>query len=69
MRIIEELSHLRINVFGYDEDEFGALYTSSKEDLWCDYLLIIRDDEKQHYCLLRSFLRLLDEITNIKVAA
>lgn len=54
--IISELNNLRINVFGYEEDEACPLYTiSSKENPGVINLLLMGDNEKQYYSLIRNF--------------
>ncbi|GFV98082.1 uncharacterized protein TNCV_4448421 [Trichonephila clavipes] len=59
---LEKLNNVRINVFGF-EDEILPLYVSSREDLDCINLLYISNEERQHYCLIRNFSRLIGDLS------
>ncbi|GBN22535.1 hypothetical protein AVEN_268168-1, partial [Araneus ventricosus] len=61
--IIERLNNLRINVFGYEENEVFPLYVSKRVDEECVNLLLIANEETQHYCLIRNMSRLLGDLT------
>lgn len=62
--VIEQLNSFRINVFGYEEDEVCLLYISEKQNPGIINFLLVGDGEKQHYCLKRSFSRLLGNLIN-----
>ena len=65
---IESQNNLSINVFGYDrEDKVYPLYKTKaiKEERHVN-LLLISQGEKRHYCLIRSFSRLLNYRTKHK---
>ncbi|GFR06857.1 PR domain zinc finger protein 4 [Trichonephila clavata] len=64
---LEKLNNVRINVFGF-EDEIFPLYVSSREDLDCINLLYISNEERQHYCLIRNFSRLIGDLSKHKRA-
>ncbi|GFW95212.1 c2H2-type domain-containing protein [Trichonephila clavipes] len=59
---LEKLNNVRINVFGF-EDEILPLHVSSREDLDCINLLYISNEERQHYCLIRNFSRLIGDLS------
>ncbi|GBL96873.1 hypothetical protein AVEN_118984-1, partial [Araneus ventricosus] len=61
--IIERLNNLRINVFGYEENAVFPLYVSKRVDEECVNLLLIANEETQHYCLIRNMSRLLGDLT------
>ncbi|CAL1297347.1 unnamed protein product [Larinioides sclopetarius] len=60
---VERLNNLRINVFGYEENQVFPLYISKREDMDCVNLLLIATEESQHYCLIRNMSRLLGDLT------
>ncbi|GBM57571.1 hypothetical protein AVEN_97677-1 [Araneus ventricosus] len=64
--VVERLNNLRINVFGYEENEVFPLYVSKCVDEECVNLLLIANDETQHYCLIRNMSRLLGYLTKHK---
>ncbi|GBN25228.1 Zinc finger protein 568, partial [Araneus ventricosus] len=64
--IVERLNNLRINVFGYEENEVFPLYVSKRVDEECVNLLLIANEETQHYCLIRNMSRLLGDLTKHK---
>lgn len=66
--IIEQFNNLRINLFEYEEDEVCLLHISSKKDHDMINLLFVGYDEKQHYYLINSFLRVVGDLTNHKAA-
>lgn len=59
---VEQLNNLRINVFGFEEEVF-PLYVSPREDEDVINLLLLSSEERQHYCLIRNFSRLLGDLT------
>lgn len=61
--IMEKLNNLRINVFGCEEDEVFPLYISEREDSDCINLLLISNDDRYHYCLIRNMSRLLSNLS------
>ncbi|GBN91892.1 hypothetical protein AVEN_35644-1 [Araneus ventricosus] len=64
--IVERLNNLRINVCGYEENEVFPLYVSKRADEDCINLLLIANEETQHYCLIRNMSRLLGDLTKHK---
>ncbi|GBM47570.1 Zinc finger protein 287 [Araneus ventricosus] len=64
--IVERLNNLRINVFGYEENAVFPLYVSKRVDEECVNLLLIANEETQHYCLIRNMSRLLGDLTKHK---
>lgn len=61
--IVEKLNNLRINVFGCEENEVFPLYISERDDEDCVNLLLITNDETQHYCLIRTMSRLVQNLS------
>ncbi|GBL85266.1 hypothetical protein AVEN_145574-1, partial [Araneus ventricosus] len=61
--IIEKLNNLRINVFGYEDDEVFPLYISKREDIQVINLLYITQGDDKHYCLIKNMSRLLGDLT------
>ena len=62
--LIEKLNNLRINVFIYQEKEVCPLYISKKDNEDCINLLLIEnEDGGTHYTLIRSFSRLMGNLT------
>ncbi|GBM68057.1 hypothetical protein AVEN_66733-2-1, partial [Araneus ventricosus] len=61
--IVERLNNLPINVFGNEENEVFPLYVSKRVDEDCVNLLLIANEETQHYCLIRNMSRLLGDLT------
>ncbi|GBN47954.1 hypothetical protein AVEN_10326-1 [Araneus ventricosus] len=61
--IIENLNNLRINVFGYEDEEVFPLYISKREDTRVINLLYIIQGDDKHYCLIRNMSRLLGDLT------
>jgi len=55
----EKSNDLSVNVFGYEKGYVYPLRISSKHRERVADLLLISDDEKQHYCLIKSLSRLL----------
>jgi len=55
----EKCKDLSVNVFGYEKGYVCPLRISSKQRERVVDLLLISDDEKQHYCLIKSLSRLL----------
>ncbi|GBN27391.1 hypothetical protein AVEN_80284-1 [Araneus ventricosus] len=64
--IVERLNNLRINVFDYEENEVFPLYVFKRVDEDCVNLLLIANEETQHYCLIRNMSRLLGDLTKHK---
>ncbi|CAL1268473.1 unnamed protein product [Larinioides sclopetarius] len=61
--IIEKLNNLRINVFGYEDEEVFPLYISKREDARVTNLLYISQGDNKHYCLIKNMSRLLGDLT------
>ncbi|GBM75094.1 hypothetical protein AVEN_197451-1 [Araneus ventricosus] len=57
--IIENLNNLRINVFGYEDEEVFPLYISKREDIQVINLLYTTQGNDKHYCLIKNMSRLL----------
>jgi len=55
----ENSNDLSVNVFGYEKGYVYPLRISSKHRERIADLLLISDDEKQHYCLIKSLSKLL----------
>jgi len=55
----EKSNDLSVNVFGYEKEYVYPLRISSKQCKRVVDLLLISDDEKQHYCVIKSLSRLL----------
>ncbi|GBN94659.1 hypothetical protein AVEN_169349-1 [Araneus ventricosus] len=64
--IIEKLNNLRINVFGYEDEEMFPLYISKREDIQVINLLYITQGNDKHYCLIKNMSRLLGDLTKCK---
>ena len=65
VRKVENQNDLSINVFGYDpEDGVYPLYITKEIKYSHVNLLLIRNEEKSHYCLIRNFSRLMSHRTN-----
>ncbi|GBN05755.1 hypothetical protein AVEN_82471-1 [Araneus ventricosus] len=64
--IVERLNNLRINVFGNEENEVFSLYVSKRVNEECANLLLIANEEMQHYCLIRNMSILLGDMTKHK---
>ena len=63
----EKSNDLSVNVFGYEKGYVYPLRISSKQCERVVDLLLISDDEKQHYCLIKSLSRLLaSQVSNMK---
>ncbi|XP_054723117.1 uncharacterized protein LOC129233064, partial [Uloborus diversus] len=60
---IEKMNNLRINVFGCDNNEVFPLCISKREDEDCINLLLITNEETQHYCLIRDMSRLVANLS------
>ncbi|CAL1294548.1 unnamed protein product [Larinioides sclopetarius] len=61
--VIERLNNLRINVFGYEENQVFPLHVSKRENEDCINLLLIATEATQHYCLIKNMSRLLGDLT------
>ena len=55
----EKSNDLSVNVLGYEKGYVYPLRISSKQCEGVVNLLLISDDEKQHYCVVKSLSRLL----------
>ncbi|XP_035208985.1 uncharacterized protein LOC118183516 [Stegodyphus dumicola] len=64
--VIERLNNIRINVFGYEDDEVFPLYVSPQENEDCINLLYISNEGGSHYCLIKNFSRLMGDLTRHK---
>ncbi|GBM80499.1 hypothetical protein AVEN_91783-1 [Araneus ventricosus] len=64
--IIAKLNNLRINVFGYEDEEVFPLYISKREDTRVINLLYITQGNGKHYCLIKNMNRLLYDLTKCK---
>jgi hypothetical protein len=58
---LERLNNIRINVYGYEDDEIFPLYISQMPNEDTIHLLLISDDTTKHYCLIRDLNRLLSD--------
>ncbi|GBM93473.1 hypothetical protein AVEN_215358-1 [Araneus ventricosus] len=67
--IVERLNNLRINVFGYEDNEVFPLYVFKRVDEECVNLLLIANEETQYYCLIRNMSRLLGDQTKHKTSS
>ena len=56
--------HLRINCFGYEDEEVFPLYVSERLDAEAINLLYFVVGDKKHYCLIRDFSRLMSHATD-----
>lgn len=54
----EKKNKLRINVFVWENKELLPIYVSKNRDIEPINLLLISEEEKSHYCLIRNFSRL-----------
>jgi len=62
---IEKNNNLSINIFGYDAvDKIYPLYRSKTFAEQPVNLLLIKDENKSHYCLIKNFSRLMAHRTN-----
>ncbi|GBM26391.1 hypothetical protein AVEN_8696-1, partial [Araneus ventricosus] len=61
--IIGKLNNLRINVFGYEDEEVFPLYISKREDIQVINLLYNTQRDDKHYCLIKKMSRLLGDLT------
>ena len=55
----EVKNNLRINVYGYTDEGLEVLYISERKMGTCINLLLLLEDEKSHYCLIKNLDRLL----------
>lgn len=67
--VTKQLNNLRFNAVGFEEEEVCPLYISEKQNLDEINLLLVYDGEKQHYCFIRSFSRVLGDMTKYGVAS
>ena len=54
----EKKNNLRINVFTWEDKQLAPIYVSRVRDIEPINLLLISEDNKNHYCLIRDFSRL-----------
>ena len=52
---IEKQNNIRVNVFGYEENQPYVIYVSKEKFNSCLNLLLITEGEVEHYCLLKDF--------------
>ena len=52
---IEKQNNIRVNVFGYEENQPYVIYVSKEKFNSCLNLLLITEGEVGHYCLLKDF--------------
>ena len=52
---IEGQNNININVFGYENKQFYPIYVSKQYNENILNLLLITEDEKQHYVLIKDF--------------
>ncbi|XP_054723735.1 RB-associated KRAB zinc finger protein-like [Uloborus diversus] len=60
---IEKLNNLRINIYGYEEEEVFPLHISKHKNEESINLLLISNDVTHHYCLIKNMSRLLADLT------
>ena len=63
---IETQNNVRINVFGYENKKPYPVYVSKEKYENCMNLLLIRDNEKNHYVLIKDFNRFMYNQTKHK---
>lgn len=56
---IEKQNNININVFGYEEKQFFPIHISSEKNTECMNLLLITEEEKSHYVLIKDFNKLM----------
>ena len=56
---IEVQNNININVFGYENEQFYAIYVSKQKNEKVLNLLLITEREKQHYVLIKDFNRMM----------
>ncbi|GFR26220.1 uncharacterized protein TNCT_612361 [Trichonephila clavata] len=61
----EEKNKISINVFGFEKEIFPLKITTKDFDKHVN-LLLISNQEKRHYCLIKNFNRLLSDLTQHK---
>ena len=59
----ERRNNLRINVYGLEQNTLFPLHISKKNNKGCINLLLISEENSQHYCLIRNMSRLLGDET------
>ena len=52
---IEKQNNIRVNVYGYEENQKYPIYISKEKFDSCLNLLLITEGEVKHYCLLKDF--------------
>ena len=52
---IEKQNNIRVNVFGYEENQPYVIYVSKEKFNSCLNLLLITEGEAKHYCLIKDF--------------
>ena len=63
---IEKQNNIRVNVFGYEEEEPYVIYVSKEKFNSCLNLLLITEGEVKHYCLLKNFNKFMHNQTKHK---
>ena len=63
---IEKQNNIRINVFGYESKQKYPIYVSKEKHEDCMNLLIITEDKKNHYVLIKDFNKFMYDQTKHK---
>ena len=61
---IEKQNNIRVNVFGYEEEQPYVIYVSKEKFDSCLNLLLITEGEVKHYCLIKDFNTFMHSQTN-----
>ena len=56
---IEEQNSINVNVFGYENEQFYPIHVSKQKNEKVLNLLLITEEEKQHYVLIKDFYRMM----------
>lgn len=63
---IEKHNEINVNVFGYEEKQPFPIYVSKEKNKNCMNLLLVSNDKKQHYVLIKDFNKFMYNETNHK---
>ena len=63
---IEKQNNIRVNVFGYEENQPYVIYVSKEKFNSCLNLLLITEGEAKHYCLIKDFNKFMHNQTKHK---
>ena len=63
-RFEKQNDSLSINVFGYANSVYPLRISKFDREKQVDLLLLVSDEDKQHYCLIKSMSRLLSMQTS-----